>query len=236
MISPQTVLVTGANRGIGLEITQQMLRKGHRVFATCREPDAAIELKNMRHSFGRNMEIFSLDVDNPRDRRSLYLYLKKLHIGLDLLVNNAGASVWDSLSDLSPDVILDLVRTNAVSPLLLSRDFVPFLERSENPRIIMMSSRLGSMEMSREVSRNSYAYAMSKAGLNMGTVQLAGNLREKSIAVIAQSPGWVRTDMGGADAPLSVSEAVRSMLKAFAGYSIKDTGSFFSEIGEPLPW
>lgn len=231
-----TALITGANRGIGLEFVAQMLRRGYRVFATCRSPESADELRQLRQTFKQTLDIISLDIDRADDRRSLVAYLRQTHENLDLLINNAGVAAWDSLTELNGEVILDVVKTNALSPLLLSRDLLPFMARSSNPRVIMMSSRLGSMTLAKEIARENFAYAVSKAALNMVTVQLAQAVAAKKVAVIAQSPGWVRTDMGGQDAPLSVSEAVRSMLGVIGDYTFADSGKFFSETGEEIAW
>ena len=229
-------LVTGANRGIGLEMTQQLLRRAYRVMATCRSPDNAAELRKIRQSFPKQLEILTVEVDNPDDRKSLYAYFRQTHSAVDLLVNNAGIADWDTFKDFSEERILESIKVNACAPLAITRDMVPFLERSKNPRVVMLSSRVGSMTLTPEMGFRGFAYPVSKVALNMIGLQLSEALKSKKITVIMQSPGWVRTDMGGPDATSSVSESVRSMLEIFDKVTLKQTGSFFSETGDIIRW
>ncbi|MGB0370828.1 MAG: SDR family oxidoreductase [Opitutales bacterium] len=229
-------LVTGANRGLGLEFTQQLLRRAYRVVATCRSPDSATELRRIRQSFPKQLEILTLEVDDADDRKSLYAYFRQTHSVIDLLINNAGIAHWDTFKDFSEEKIMESIRVNAMAPLMITRDMLPFLERSRNPRVAMITSRVGSMQMTKDTGFKGFAYPMSKAILNMAGVQLSEALRNKKISVFMQSPGWVRTDMGGPEATSSVSESVRSMLEIFEKITPKQTGCFFSETGDVLNW
>ena len=229
-------LVTGANRGIGLELTQQLLRRAYRVVATCRSPDNATELRKIRQSFPKQLEILTVEVDNPDDRKSLYAYFRQTHSVVDLLINNAGIAHWDKLKDVSEDRILESIKVNALAPLAITKDMLPFLERSKNPRVVMMSSRVGSLRLTQEKGFKGFAYPISKVALNMVGMQLAETLKPKKISVLMQSPGWVRTDMGGPDATSSVSESVRGMLDVFEKATLAQTGHFFAETGDLIPW
>lgn len=229
-------LVTGANRGIGFEFTQQLLRRGYRVVATCRNPDSATELRRIRQSFPKQLEILTAEVDNPDDRKSLYAYFRQTHTAIDLLIHNAGVAHWDTFKDFSEEQVLESIKVNALAPLNITRDLLPFLERSKNPRIALISSRAGSLQHTRDVGFKGFAYPVSKAALNMVGAQLAEHLKSKKVSVIMQSPGWVRTDMGGPDATSSVSESVKGMVEIFEKVTYKQSGSFFSETGDILPW
>ena len=229
-------LVSGANRGIGLELTQQLLRRTYRVVATCRSPDNASELRKIRQSFPKQLEILTVEVDNPDDRKSLYAYFRQTHSVVDLLINNAGIADWDGIKDFSDDRILESIKVNALAPLAITKDMLPFLERSKNPRVVMMTSRVGSLNLTQENGFKGFAYPVSKAALNMIGVQLSETLKPKKVSVIMQSPGWVRTDMGGPNATSSVSESVHSMLSIFDRVTFKQTGSFFSETGDIIGW
>ncbi|MEM7671799.1 MAG: SDR family oxidoreductase [Verrucomicrobiota bacterium] len=229
-------LVTGANRGLGLEFTQQLLRRAYRVVATCRSPESATQLRRIRQSFPKQLEILTLEVDNADDRKSLYAYFRQMHSVIDLLINNAGIAHWDTIKELSEDRIIESIRVNALSPLVITREMLPFLERSRNARVAMITSRVGSMELTKDNGFKGFAYPISKAAMNMAGVQLAQALAPRKVSVFMQSPGWVKTDMGGPNATSSVSESVRNMLDIFEKVTPKQTGCFFSETGDLLPW
>ena len=229
-------LVTGANRGIGLELTQRLLRSNYRVVATCRNPENATELREIHQSFSSRLEILTLEVDNPGDRKSLYAYFRQMHPKIDLLVHNAGIAHWDTLRDFSEEKIIESIRVNALAPLNITRDLLPFLERSKNPRVALITSRVGSLQITQENGFKGFAYPMSKALLNMVGVQLSEALKKKKITVFMQSPGWVRTDMGGPHATSSVSESVSDMIGIFENITHKGSGNFYSETGDILPW
>jgi NAD(P)-dependent dehydrogenase (short-subunit alcohol dehydrogenase family) len=155
--------------------------------------------------------------------------------GLDLLVNNAGMLVsGERFGSLEAEALEASFRTNAVGPLLLTQALAPLLAQGEAPRVANVSSVLGSIAGVREFRTPSYA--MSKAALNMATVQLAQALAPQGVSVVALHPGWARTDMGGAQAEVDPAAAVAGMLRVIEGLVPADTGSFRDWQGRSLSW
>lgn len=230
------ILITGANRGLGLEFARQYLADGASVFAACRSPEQATELRQLAASAQGRLELLALDVTSEASIATATLTLQTLANSLDLLINNAGIADWSGLSSISADGFHKVFRTNVCAPVLLTRSLLPLLKRGKSPKVINISSRLGSITWRDPGSIGDYAYSSSKAALNMVTKQLAHDLRADGIVVIAQSPGWVRTDMGGAEAPLSPAQSVSSMKALIARYSHGDSGRFVDYDGKVLPY
>lgn len=230
------VLITGANRGLGLEFARQYLADGDSVFAACRSPEQAAELRQLKASSQGRLEIIGLDVTSEASIATAALSLQTLANSLDILINNAGIAEWAGLSAVSTDIFQKVFRTNVAAPVLVTRAMLPLLKRGKSPKVINISSRLGSIAWRDPGSTSDYAYSTSKAALNMVTKQLAHDLREDGIVVVAQSPGWVRTDMGGAEAPLSPTQSVSSMRALIARYSHGDSGRFVDYDGKVLPY
>ena len=234
----RTVLITGPNRGIGLELARQLLERGDRVVAACRTPQRAEALARLQGEHGARAAIVGLDVT---DRASVHQALEAamdFTDRLDWLVNNAGIGGGGGLKDPDPGLMTEVYRTNAIGPVLVSNAFLPLLEKGNRPMIFILSSRAGSISFMETLTGRSipYAYAASKSAVNMIGTLMAGELKDRGIGVVLQSPGWVRTDMGGENAHLSVEESVASILQHWEGLSIDDTGRFFGEDGEPVGW
>ena len=229
------VLVTGANRGIGLEFTRQLLARGDRVVATAREPGRATALNTLAGEYPGHLHVLPLDITQPRAHaellRELPLVLEDAHI--DLLINNAGVlHSGERFGALDLDNLEHSFRTNAAGPYLLTQALAPQL--ADGARVVNMSSRIGAIGLTTRFGTPSYA--ISKAALNMATVLLAQALSVRDIVVVAVSPGWVRTDMGGEQAEVAPEDAVAGLLARVDDLSMADSGSFFDWQGEPIPW
>jgi NAD(P)-dependent dehydrogenase (short-subunit alcohol dehydrogenase family) len=228
-------LVSGANRGLGLEFVRQLLAQGARVVAACRQPGRAHELTAQAAAHPGHLHVLPLDLAKPASIAELAREAAMVFDGLDLLINNAGLLVpgerWGALEAASLEAS---VRTNAIGPLLLTQALAALLERGASPRVVNLSSVMGSIAAVREF--RSPSYALSKAALNMATVQLAHALAPQGIGVLALHPGWVRTEMGGAQAELEPAAAVTGLLRVIAASTDADNGSFRDWRGQPLPW
>lgn len=231
------ILITGANRGLGLEMVRQYVQHPEVfVFATCRDPQAAADLQNLADQNPKRLSIHQLNVVDDLSRAQIVQEIAAKTAALDVLINNAGIHPRgvQSFEAITPQTLHDVFEVNTAAPLMLVKSLLDLLHSGENPRVINISSQVGSLEWKK--SGGSYAYAVSKAGLNMITRCLAADLQEYGITVISVHPGWVQTDMGGIGAPLSVKEAVSSILPLIDRLSAKDSGKFFRWEGTIHPW
>ena len=233
----KTILVTGASRGIGLEWTRQCLDRGHRLLATCRNPDNAEGLLKLRESHADLLNVLPLDVEDEGSATRLFSELEKKSESIDLLFNNAGIIDWEDMLSVSLDSMEKIYKVNVVGALLVLRAAVPCLRRSANPVVVNVSSRLGSIELRGNTQLGgAMAYQCSKAALNMLTKQASIDLAPFGITVLSQSPGWVRTDMGGSEAKFSVEESVTNMLGHLGDAGPTLNGKFLGEDGVELSW
>jgi NAD(P)-dependent dehydrogenase (short-subunit alcohol dehydrogenase family) len=224
------VLVTGANRGIGLELVRQYLAAGARVFAAARDPDAGA-LRELRDR--ERLTCLAVDVTSETQRSAAVEAVGAASDGLDLIVNNAGRNAKGvTLLAALPEQMLDLFQVNAIAPVLMARAFLPLLRKGSSPKIVNMSTQVGSFTWNQH--GQSPLYAASKAALNMYTRALAREVSE--VTVIAVHPGWVRTDMGGASAPLTVEQSVDHLRRLIARVTPADAGQFFNFDGSLHPF
>jgi NAD(P)-dependent dehydrogenase (short-subunit alcohol dehydrogenase family) len=223
-----SVLITGANRGLGLEFARQYAAEGWQVIATCRRPEEADALK----ALGANVTLHGLDVADLGAIASLSRTLEGAAI--DVLIANAGIGFPD---DMSPTAIdeerwMRAFRINTMAPLALAVAFRPQVARSRLRKVVGISSYLGSI--GGNAGGGAYIYRSSKAALN--AVWRSFALDNPDLVAVVLSPGWVRTDMGGPAAPLSPGESVKAMRRVIAGLSPADSGSFIDREGKPVPW
>lgn len=229
------ILITGANRGLGLELTRQSLAAGDTVLATARKPGEATELRKLAAEAGDRLQVFELAVDSPASIGRAAQLAGQLVDGLDLLVNNAGIAVWEDLMALDPVGMERSFRTNTIGPVLVTRALLPLLRKGDRALVVNITSELGSVGGTRTGGNSgSYAYNASKAALNMVSAILAHDLRADGITVIAQHPGWVRTDMGGAAAPLLPKESVAAQLALWRRITPADSGRYLDIEGGDL--
>lgn len=229
------ILITGANRGIGLELTRQYAADGWSVFACCRSPENAYDLNKLAAKAKGAIQLCVLDVNNDAQRAALAAQLRSLPI--DILLNNAGVlKRWDnqSFGVTQTDDWLDVMRTNVIAPMHIMETFAANVALSERKIIANVSSRMGSI--ADNGSGGFYVYRSSKAALNMVTMSAARDLAAQGISVVALHPGWVRTDMGGEDGELSVEESATQLRRNLEAITIADSGRFIDITGETLPW
>jgi NAD(P)-dependent dehydrogenase (short-subunit alcohol dehydrogenase family) len=223
-----TVLISGANRGIGLEFARQYAKAGWRVLATGRSPEKADALR----ALGATVTVRRLDVADFAAVAALGRELGEETI--DVIIANAGVA---GPRGMTPEAIDAegwgaTLRVNAMAPLALASAFTAQVTRSEQRKMIAITSRLGSIGAN--VEGGMYAYRSSKAALNAVWRSFALDHPELIAAVL--HPGWVRTDMGGRQAPLSVEDSVAGLRRVIAGLAKDDSGGFFNYDGSPIPW
>jgi NAD(P)-dependent dehydrogenase (short-subunit alcohol dehydrogenase family) len=225
--------VSGANRGLGLEMTRQLLARGDRVVAACRQPGKALALTRLAGEHPGRIQVLPLDLADARTIAEVAREIAALDIDIDLLINNAGVLVeGERFGSIEARSLRESLAVNAEGAFLLTQALNADL--ADGAKVINLSSGLGSI--SRTESLYSPSYAISKAALNMATRLLAIALRERGIVVVAISPGWVRTDMGGANATLAPEASVASMLRVIDHLKTSDSGRFLSQNGESIPW
>jgi NAD(P)-dependent dehydrogenase (short-subunit alcohol dehydrogenase family) len=225
-----SVLITGANRGLGLEFTRQYAADGWRVFAACRDPAGARDLAAVEGDVSAE----TLDVDDGPQVAALANKLSGQPI--DVLINNAG--IYGPKGVTRDTVVYDawgqVFRTNAMSPLAVSAAFAANVAQGGQKKIITLSSIMGSI--AEHDSSGDFIYRSSKAAVNAVMKSLAGDLKSEGITVVVLHPGWVRTDMGGPDASIEAPESVTGMRAVIAGLKESDSGRFLNYDGTEIPW
>jgi NAD(P)-dependent dehydrogenase (short-subunit alcohol dehydrogenase family) len=222
-----TYLVTGANRGIGLEFARQLRARGDTVITTCREVEKATELK------ATGAEVLALDVASEV---AIADFAKDLgDRGIDVLINNAGvSSTSKSLAECTQEELARVLLINSIAPILVTKALLPHLKRNMRKQVVHVSSQLGSI--ANNTGGSSYGYRASKAALNQLNRSLSAELAPLGFHTLCMHPGWVRTDMGGPNATLSPEESVRAMLGVIDKARDVASGSFLNFDGKPLPW
>jgi NAD(P)-dependent dehydrogenase (short-subunit alcohol dehydrogenase family) len=231
----QRCLVTGANRGLGLAIVTELLDRGARVLACCRDPAHADVLNALRAAHGERLAIHALDVTDPAAISALPAVAAKYLQRIDLLVNNAGVLVsGERFGNVRAASLAESFAVNASAPLLITQALAPLLALGNKPRVLCVTSQIASIAQS--TGFRTMSYAMSKAALNMAVKRLAAELAPRGIVVLAMHPGWVRTDMGGAGATLAPADSAHAMLGLVDRARIEDAGKFLAYDGAELPW
>jgi NAD(P)-dependent dehydrogenase (short-subunit alcohol dehydrogenase family) len=231
-------VITGANRGLGLELARGCAAAGDAVWAGCRRPEDAAALGALE-----GVTVLPLDVVDPASIAAFAAAVGDKAGAVDLLVNNAGVNGTAfgapadgrGVLDLDPEVFRAEMDVNALGPLLVTRALLPRLRAAAGGIVVNVSSQLGALSLGQGMLTD-VGYNASKAALNMITVALAGTLEADGIAVVALHPGWVRTDMGGPEAPLSAEESARAILETVAGLRPEHSGRFVNWDGTPHPW
>jgi len=227
-----TYLITGANRGIGLEMSRQILQSGDRLYAVCRHPEAATELNNLIQESNGRGQLFKSDVC---DEDVLANIADKIVGGIDVVVCNAGVmSARGGLGDPenSATSVSKVLMTNVAGPFFTARAFHKNLKQSSAPRICIISSYMGSQQ---HQGASAYFYRASKAGANNIMVTLANELKAEGITVVSFHPGWVQTEMGGSGADITPKESASGLIQQFQGLKISNTGTFLNYDGKTLP-
>jgi NAD(P)-dependent dehydrogenase (short-subunit alcohol dehydrogenase family) len=230
----QTILITGANRGLGLEFCRQYSEQDIHIIACCRNPDSATELQAIAITNPR-LSIYALDVNNFNQIDALAQQLSDKTI--DILLCNAGVygdTKKHSFGALDYQIWEQTLRINTLAPVKLAESFLPNLLKSTSPKLIAMSSLMASI--SDNSSGGSICYRSSKAALNAAMKSLAINLKEQNIAVLILHPGWVKTDMGGSNAPLNTQDSIIGMRQVISDFNLSNSGAFLNYRGDALAW
>ena len=230
---PATVwVVTGANRGIGLELTRRLLERGDTVVAGCRAPGRAEALNAFAAAHPGRCTVAALDVTSDASVAAFAASLEGRPI--DVLVNNAGVSGGaQSIDEMDYAGWEQALAVNTLGPFRATVALLPSLRRAERPRVVTVSSLMGSLSGR---STGSYAYRSSKAAVNKVMQVLSVELAPSGVIVVPVHPGWVRTDMGGPHAPLSVEESVAGLIDVIDGLEPEHSGRFLDWRGKKLPW
>lgn len=244
-----SVLVTGANRGIGLEFVKQLVAlptPPRHLFATCRNPDAADDLKQIASS-NSNVKVVKLDMKDISSFPNIRQQIERDvgDSGLNLLINNAAVCSRDALDEVSKETMLENFEINVVSPLLLTKELLPLLKKAAmrvntkrlscgRAGVVNITSKMGSLDDN--TSGGCYPYRTSKTALNMVTKSLAVDLKPVGILSFVLHPGWVLTDMGGKNALITTETSVNGMLDTILKSTDEHSGGFFNYDGKKIPW
>ena len=234
-----TVMVTGANRGIGYEHVAQYARKKWNVIACARRPEKAIELLQLQDKYGANFIIEELEVTNHKQVDDLSQ--KHSNTTIDILINNAGtggpegmpgAMDYQKIDNMDYQIWRDILEVNLLAPFKVATSFHKQISISDKKTLIMMSSDLGSV--SQNTFGGLYSYRASKSALNIVAKGMSNEW--KDIIVVALAPGWCRTYLGGAEAEIDPMDSVEDQQKMFESLTETDSGKFLDRFGNEVPW
>jgi len=228
---PKHWVVTGASRGIGLELVTQLLRAQEKVTVIARGLATNETLQRLKSDFSTQLHLLQADVtvDDEIERVATALGGQSV----DVLVNNAGVLRESAapLSEINIQLVTEQLLVNAVAPLRVTRALLPMLLKAERPIVANITSKMGSIA---DASKGAYGYRMSKAALNMFTKCLAAELSHG--ISLSLHPGWVKTEMGGSEAPVEIPESVSGLLNVIRSAQPEQTGKFFDFRGNTIPW
>jgi len=229
-----TVLVTGANRGLGLEFARQYAAEGWQVLAACRAPEAATDLQGLAAESGGRIRVLEMNVTDTASVRAAAATLKGEAI--DLLLNNAGVGgpPGQQLGNLDYAAWARVLDANTLGPMRVVEALLENVAQGKLKRIVTVTSAMGSIEDNASGGR--YAYRSSKAAVNMVMKSLSIDLAPRGITCIMVHPGWVRTDMGGPGGKITPAESVRALRSLIESIKPEDSGKFLNYDGKPYPW
>ncbi len=225
------VLITGASRGLGLAFSKRYATAGWRVFACCRRPHKAVALQRLAQA-GR-LSVHQLDVADHGQIRNLANELRAEPI--DLLLNNAGVYGFRSgFGSIDYQEWRRVLAINVMAPIRMAESFVDHVAHSRRKLMVAITSKMGSI--SDNTSGNSYIYRTSKTALNMAFKSMAVDLASRAIACAVIHPGWVKTDMGGPNAPIDTDASATGVFSVIEGLSLESSGKFYNYDGREIPW
>jgi NAD(P)-dependent dehydrogenase (short-subunit alcohol dehydrogenase family) len=226
-----TVLITGANRGIGLEFARQYAAEGADVIACCRAPDKAEALSALAKT--AKLKVMALDVTSPKSVAALKTALAGRPI--DIVINNAGVGGPrnEAKGTIDFDAWVETLKTNSVAPMLVSLALHDNLKAGKLKKLITITSMMGSIA---NHGGGAYAYRASKAAVNSVMHGLSKDWAKDGIAVGIYHPGWVKTDMGGASAPVTPEESVKGLRAQIARLSASNSGAYLDYTGKEIAW
>jgi NAD(P)-dependent dehydrogenase (short-subunit alcohol dehydrogenase family) len=233
-MSSSTYFITGCNRGLGLEFVQQLLARGERVIATCRDIATATDLTALTLEHSGQLSLVEMDVSDEASMREAVALLNDEAI--DVFINNAGVyGPRDAnFGNVDGPVMAEVLYTNAVAPVLLTQLLIDNVRKGSGKKLVYVSSKMGSIADNGR--GGSYIYRSSKTALNSVVKSLALDLAPEGIATVTLHPGWVRTDMGGPNGLIDAPESVSGMLNVIDGLSVANTGQFFNYDGSTIAW
>ena len=229
----EIILITGANRGIGLALTKEFLGRGQHVLAACRRPGEAEDLQHLKERYSNALDVVGMDITSEAAVLEAAAKIQSETDRLDVLINNAGIFPEEgneSILDIDLGHFREAFETNVIGTARVTRAFVPLLERAQRPRVVNISSGAGSI--SDKTDHAYYAYSTSKAALNMLTRAMASELKSRNICIVAMTPGWVRTEMGGENAPLAPEDSAKAIAQTALKLSLADTAKFIERDGQ----
>ena len=225
-----TVLITGANRGLGLEFVRQYATDNYEVIACARKLNKKDSLHKLQASY-KNISIFALDIQNFTSIDQLAKTLKK---PIDILINNAGVYPDSSIDHIDYDAWLDAFKINTLAAFKMTKAFLPHLKKGDLKKVASLTSKMGSIDDNS--GGGEYLYRSSKTALNMVMKSLSIDLKPYDLSLITLHPGWVRTDMGGPNGLIDADESVAGMKRQIDKLSVKTTGQFIAYDGKKIPW
>ena len=230
----KNVLITGANRGLGLGFVKKFLEKNVKVFCTTRNISKSNELMKYQTKYPNNLEICELDLIAENSSNVLSNFLGDNPI--DTFISNAGVigSSSQHFEGVSSNSWLEVLKINLIAPLLITQSIVRNIEISNEKKVYFISSKVGSIDDNR--GGGMYIYRSSKTALNQVVKSLSIDLKPLGISVISLHPGWVRTDMGGPNALISVDQSIDGMMSVISSTNIKNSGQFLNYDGNKIPW
>ena len=233
-MSSSTYFITGCNRGLGLEFVQQLLARGQRVIATCRDIATATDLTALTLKHSGQLSLVEMDVSDEASMREAVALLNDEAI--DVFINNAGmyGPRDANFGNVDGPAMAEVLYTNAVAPVLLTQLLIDNVRKGSGKKLVYVSSKMGSIADNGR--GGSYIYRSSKTALNSVVKSLALDLAPEGIATATLHPGWVRTDMGGPNGLIDAPESVSGMLNVIDGLSVADTGQFFNYDGSTIAW
>ena len=231
-------LITGANRGIGLEFVRQLIEQDFHAFAACRNPSKAGQLLKLQEDYPQQISILKIDVTNDQSLADSYKIVHSKTNQLDLLINNAAISQGEQkFGTFDSSKIKSVLEVNSVAPILVTQQFAQLLKKGKQPKIVNISSVLGSLSRATNPRNPRMSiYSASKAALNMSTIHIAHDLRDHKFIVVSIHPGWVRTDMGGSNADIDTNESVNGMLQVINSLTLQNSGKYYDYTGTTIPW
>lgn len=229
----RTILITGCNRGIGLEFVKQYAQDDWQVYTTCRDPDSAQELQSLIKQYP-SISIYALNV--AVEKEILALAKELADIKIDVLLNNAGiyATGGNQFGNVDKGTWLKAFEINTIAPLLMAQAFINQVLSGNQKIIATLSSKVGSIDDNK--SGGGYAYRSSKSAINQVMKSLSIDLEPKSIKTVSLHPGWVQTDMGGPNALIDTEESVTGMRNVISQLTQEQSGHFINYDGTSIPW
>lgn len=225
------VLITGANRGLGLEFAKQYATDGWHVLACCRNPEAASALQTLASTF-HHVQILALDMADFSQIDALAIQLKNQPI--DVLINNAGVYPDSTFGDTNYDDWAQAFKINSMASLKMAEAFVQHITKSQLKKIATLTSKMGSIDDN--TSGESYSYRSSKTAVNMVMKSLSIDLKPYGISVVTLHPGWVQTDMGGPNGLINAQTSVAGLRAVIENLSLVNTGQFIAFDGKAIAW